>query len=401
MKEKKIALLLFNVINMKSGGGTERQFTRFFNYYINPIGKKYKLYFILDLQTFSELQYLGLKNSEEVIIVNGGGKNNSLLKFIWNTLLLNISFISVVLKNKIDLIHLPLPNGPVLPALFFFSILKKIKLWYGKITINVTNCSLAHDYFSTSEIIDPRSLRNFKWYFHLIFLDGIYSWYQLFTDRSEKIKFLSHPKIFTAQFYFADAHIFTIPPKQNMVIFAGRLVQSKNPLLFVECIHYLVTNHAEFLRHNSWKFQMFGGGPLSEEIDNKIKKQHLSTVLVRSEKYNLKEDFSRSKIFVSLQDYENFTSLSLLEAMGCGNSVLAVNVGETERIIKDKVNGILCKTFDVREISEALFQLMNDSKLIEESGLKNNQVANHIHNIQNFTSDIEQFWKSILYKTTV
>ena len=52
------------------------------------------------------------------------------------------------------------------------------------------------------------------------------------------------------------------------------------------------------------------------------------------------EDLSQSKVFLSLQKYNNYPSQSLLEAIACGCAVIATDVGETRMIINEE-NGKL------------------------------------------------------------
>ncbi|MBS4034554.1 MAG: glycosyltransferase family 4 protein [Ignavibacterium sp.] len=47
-----------------------------------------------------------------------------------------------------------------------------------------------------------------------------------------------------------------------------------------------------------------------------------------------------ASVFVSIQTTNNYPSQSVLEAMGCGNAIIATDVGDTRMFINDK-NGIL------------------------------------------------------------
>jgi glycosyltransferase involved in cell wall biosynthesis len=69
----------------------------------------------------------------------------------------------------------------------------------------------------------------------------------------------------------------------------------------------------------------------------------------------------RSSIFVSLQEGENYPSQSLLEAMACGNAVIATDVGETWRLVDD-ANGKRVAS-DAGAVADAIIALLDDPLL--------------------------------------
>ena len=50
--------------------------------------------------------------------------------------------------------------------------------------------------------------------------------------------------------------------------------------------------------------------------------------------------FAESSLFVSLQSENNYPSQAVLEAMACGNAVIATNVGDTRMFVNEE-NGYL------------------------------------------------------------
>lgn len=70
-----------------------------------------------------------------------------------------------------------------------------------------------------------------------------------------------------------------------------------------------------------------------------------------------------SKIFLSLQNYENYPSQSLLEAISSGNYIIASDVGDTNSIVKTDFGSLV--SLSIEDIS---IKLKDAIKLIEKSG---------------------------------
>jgi len=112
---------------------------------------------------------------------------------------------------------------------------------------------------------------------------------------------------------------------------------------------------------------------------------------------NPKEVFVTTKCFVSTQDFENFPSLAMNEAMVAGNAIIARNVGQTELFVKEKQNGFLLsedsaqglanKILEYISLSETEKQKMSDSSI---------ELTQKVHTYTNFKSQMETIWEDIL-----
>lgn len=97
------------------------------------------------------------------------------------------------------------------------------------------------------------------------------------------------------------------------------------------------------------------------------------------------EKLSKSKVFLSLQDYNNYPSQSVFEAIKSGCLVIATDVGETRKILNDE-NSILIRNKD--ELVSAIKAALGDSafrKLLVQESEKIFQK----HNIEKFSSYFE------------
>ena len=80
-----------------------------------------------------------------------------------------------------------------------------------------------------------------------------------------------------------------------------------------------------------------------------------------------------SSIFVSLQEGENYPSQSLLEAMACGNAIVATDVGETWRLV-DAQNGTRVVP-EANAVASAIVALFNDPQLAQRQVTSRRRVS--------------------------
>ena len=70
--------------------------------------------------------------------------------------------------------------------------------------------------------------------------------------------------------------------------------------------------------------------------------------------------------------YEGFPN-AVTEGMACGKPIICTDVSDLSRIIKEGMNGFLCKANDIKSISSAIQRLVNTSKYDLEKISKNNR----------------------------
>jgi glycosyltransferase involved in cell wall biosynthesis len=79
--------------------------------------------------------------------------------------------------------------------------------------------------------------------------------------------------------------------------------------------------------------------------------------------------YREATVFVNPSFFEN-CSISILEAMSSGCSVVASNVGGNPELIKSGDNGLLVRVFDHKEFAGAIISLLNDYRLNSMIGKK-------------------------------
>jgi glycosyltransferase involved in cell wall biosynthesis len=226
--------------------------------------------------------------------------------------------------------------------------------------------------------------------------DGVFTWYELFCEFAKEKKLLKPEAVLeSARTRFADTKGFApAPEKRKEIVFAARLTPQKQPMLFVNAVRHLRDCHPQLIE--GWKFRILGNGPLEDEVKNAIATYKLETILEQHPTADLRQVYAHSSCFVSTQDYENFPSLSMNEAMAAGNALVARNVGQTSLFLEDGKNGYLAGTDDAEGVANALVKFLSDPSKHAAMQAHSFRLAHETHTPANFTRQIDAFWKKVL-----
>ena len=116
--------------------------------------------------------------------------------------------------------------------------------------------------------------------------------------------------------------------------FASRLEPDKNPMMYLEAARIICN------KFPGVKFHIMGEGSLVNEVSGFIRQNSLGNSVSFSFHKNPAHVFSGTSVFVSLQTGTNYPSQSVLEAMACGNMIVASDTGDTNLFINSS-NGML------------------------------------------------------------
>lgn len=158
------------------------------------------------------------------------------------------------------------------------------------------------------------------------------------------------------------------------VAFAGRLVKDKNPDKFLDAAIILSQKYDDMI------FHIMGDGFMNKFIQEKL--QSINNSNIKFHKFHGRpiDIFSDTSVFVSIQTTNNYPSQSVLEAMACGNAIIATDVGDTRMFVNEN-NGILIK-LDVIELVGAIEKLYKNKELCERLGDFAYKYVRESHNIQ-------------------
>ena len=125
------------------------------------------------------------------------------------------------------------------------------------------------------------------------------------------------------------------PLGSRTVAMVGRLVQQKNPLLFVAAAAAL---HA---RMPDARFVLIGDGPLRGQIQAAVDAAGLGAACrLAGERSDVHELLRQADLFWLTSDWEGLPN-AVIEALACGLPVVATNVGGTGDVLRDGHEGFL------------------------------------------------------------
>ena len=163
----------------------------------------------------------------------------------------------------------------------------------------------------------------------------------------------------------------TVPPKEKIILAVGRLnawyVKGFDLLLNVW------NNISD--KYPDWKLVIIGDG--SDVIKQQLKQlitHNQERIIFKSFKAEIIEEYKKAAIFVLSSRYEGW-GLVAIEAMSQGCATLACDfLGRQAEFITDKVNGILCKPDNPKELQSKLEELILDENLritLQHNAIKN------------------------------
>ena len=387
--KKNIAIVLIGVGN--ASGGAERFFASLPAIFNNLNSTVYSLKLITDTNSLSNLEsFLDLGSHTNILAYKT--QNNRL-----KTALELLSFFSFIIINRIKLLHFVAYGVQDFP---FLSFLNKLpRFLRPRIVLNIEDCRLSETYNNPELDTSVNNREKYSPIFNHVKFDGIYTWYENFKHWVEQENILTHPAIVrNASYCFTDVSRFKPEKtKEKSIIFAARLASIKRPLLFIEVINYLYTYHQ--IELENWEVLIYGSGDLESDTQQLINTYRLDQYLSIKYTTDLSIVLSKTSVFVSTQDIENFTSLSMLEAMAAGNAIVAFNVGQSHYFVKHSENGYLSANGNIELMAKNILKYI---KLPAEEKLKfqvkSRQLATEVHTKENFVNELQSFWQEVIRK---
>lgn len=388
----KLALVMVVVNDLAGSGGAERLFSDLHQFLSGRDGA-YDVTLITATASRARLEAAGrLNRADRVLSLRLGARPaRGKAGIAWMTLRL----LWLTLARRFDVVHVCLPTPSYVP---YFAVLSRLPARLRpKLTLTVVDCTVAASFDAAPPVgtYERQVLDAHRLYFRWTELDGIYSWYRSFVDLLARNRFVSgDPLVRAARFCFTDPEKFRpAPVKENVIVFAGRFSEQKRPLTFVDAVA-CVRAHAPELA-GRWRFEMYGQGALERAIVARVAHHGLADVLAVTHAADMSPVFARSRLFVSTQAVENFTSLSMLEAMAAGNAVIAENVGQSHEFVRDGENGLLVADPSPAGFAEAILAYLRHPEWHEPMAADSRRLATEVHSIQHFADDITAFWGAV------
>lgn len=172
--------------------------------------------------------------------------------------------------------------------------------------------------------------------------------------------------------------------RRRSVIFVGRLVHQKNIFSLLRALEGI-----------DCSLTIIGDGPLRQRIlfeasKKKIKLEYHEQIV--NEK--LPDILNEHEIFILPSFYEGMPK-ALLEAMACGLAVVGSRIDGVKELIKDGVNGCLCRT-DPRSVNEVTLKLLREPSLIQRYGNQARKSVELEFSLEQVVKKEVDFYKSVL-----
>jgi glycosyltransferase involved in cell wall biosynthesis len=180
--------------------------------------------------------------------------------------------------------------------------------------------------------------------------------------------------------------------KELSVVFAGRLIEEKNPLLFVEAMPAVIKAIPAV------RFFILGEGSLREVLEtalNRLGVRHAVTLGFREDPTPI---LSTALVFVSLQKTDNYPSQALLEAMACGAAIVATDVGLTWKLVDEKI-GMRVKA-DPASVAEAILRLLKNTAEAVAMGQRARQRIIESHPVEAYLNYLDDLHRNLTRKVT-
>jgi glycosyltransferase involved in cell wall biosynthesis len=379
--------------DLRGSGGAERQFTDVFEFLNRRSPGQAVL--ITASESVNRLRAAGRLQSTESVISLPLGPRPAHGRL--GVARMTLSLLSATLGRGFDVVHVCLPTPSYVPyATLLRFVPRRLR---PRITLNVIDCTVAPNLASGSDGLDlyeRQVLDAHRMYFHWTRLDGVYSWYQAFVDVARSKALLSPKTVVTpARFCFTDARRFQpAAVKDKLIVFAGRFSEQKRPLLFVDAVASLRNRYPE--RVAGWRFEMYGQGALSAAVAERIAQLGLGDAITMTHAIDMAPVFARSRVFVSTQAFENFTSLAMLEAMAAGNAVIAENAGQSAEFVHHGENGFLVSPPTASAFADAIADYLTHPERHDALAAASRALATNVHTIEHFADDITAFWRVVM-----
>lgn len=387
-----VAIVMLGIDDLTGGGGAERFFADVYCEHINKTVADVKLYFFCDENTCKSIVNVGRVLPQNRLSVFRG-PDFLHLRLYWK-------LFRFVYREKIDIIHIPLIAPQYLPFLWLFGFMPL--RFRPKLTMTQVDCGYTHKFrikLSKLSIEERKSHILHRIYFKTVKLDGILTWYNAFERTIKSSQISGRPIIRAISYYFVDIDKFKpAGKKEKQVIWAGRFITTKRPFLFVECVRQAIVMDPEACE--GWHFYLYGNGPLFDGVRECIQNFRLADRISIDTSSRMEKTFLKSAIYISTQEYENFTSLSMLEAVSCGNAIIAFDLGQTDYFVRHSVNGFLISSINPAEMAKAMLQLMKDRDLLENFSRESRNMVESHHTPENFIHELDKFFRDVQVRDT-
>ncbi|HEY6084355.1 MAG TPA: glycosyltransferase, partial [Nitrospira sp.] len=188
-----------------------------------------------------------------------------------------------------------------------------------------------------------------------------------------------------------DTQRFRTADKEPWVVFCGRLIPDKGPMLFMRASG-LVCDRMKGRLPNLRIF-LLGEGPLRAEIDAQVEERGLGQWMQVGWNEHVESVLSHAVVFVSLQRIDNYPSQALLEAMASCAAVVATDVGLTRKLVDEQVGRLVRP--DPESVAQAIISLLDDPIQTAAMGRRARERVVQQHSLERYLDYIQNVYATV------
>ena len=176
-----------------------------------------------------------------------------------------------------------------------------------------------------------------------------------------------------------------------IILFCGRLVEMKCPLLLLEAFQIVATQ----LPCN---LLVVGDGPLRNVMEEKITRDKIKNVYFTGflNQSEISKAYSASDLFVLPSTHDTW-GLVINEAMNFGLPVIASDlVGCVGDLVKDGENGFVFPANNVHKLADCIKTLINDESMRKKMGQKSKEIIES-YSVKRCVDQLVYAFKSVMY----
>lgn len=175
--------------------------------------------------------------------------------------------------------------------------------------------------------------------------------------------------------------------KKKWVVFLARLIEEKGPHILVKAIPKILAKEPDV------RFFILGQGYMQSHLERLLRDLNVAEKTTLRFETQPTHILNQSQIFTSLNLVNSYPNQALLEAMGCGNAIVATDVGENWRLV-DEANGI--RVFPEPEtVADAIVNLLQDSQLAQKQEASRQRALTE-HTPERFFDYITQVYREAI-----
>ena len=185
---------------------------------------------------------------------------------------------------------------------------------------------------------------------------------------------------------------YNIPRSVPIVLYVGRLDIEKHVSVLVEAF-------SQIPRKTKAHLLLVGDGTDISNIKRQIKKLGIServTLTGRLDRDNDDiVDLYRVGTVFCIPSPSDLQSIVTLEAMACGQPIVAIDAGALRELCHDGKNGFLCEKDNVNEISDSLHKIISDPQLRTRFSKESRKIA-ATHDLTRTIKRFEEIYEEVI-----